>query len=422
MNKKLLDNYFLVLFSLIPIALLVGSSSSLAIILLIDISFILVLINSQKFYIFKEKSVLLILAIGIYLIFNSIMSQDFSIGFKRNLGFARFLFLFIAFNYFFSNKIFMNKVLLIWTLSLLIVGIDVYIEKFIGSNILGYGGGYYGNRIVSFFKDEPIIGGYINAFYLLIIGYLFYFYNNSSKKYKIMILYFSFFLFLSILITGERSSTIKAFLGLVIFYSINDSFKFKEKITLLIVLFCIIAGIFFNSEYLKKRFTRDFINFHKIFLIPEFDQKHPEGVGNPYTVYFNLYKSGITVFKNYPILGVGNKNYRIITCTVDGGNNYPEEYVCNTHPHQVYIEILSEHGIIGALILLYIFFKLIFTNFKIFLKSKNYIQIGCFAYLVFSFTPLIPSGSFFNDFNLTLFFINMSILYASSKKTNIFKH
>ena len=63
------------------------------------------------------------------------------------------------------------KVLLIWTLSLLIVGIDVYIEKFIGSNILGYGGGYYGNRIVSFFKDEPIIGGYINAFYLLIIGY-----------------------------------------------------------------------------------------------------------------------------------------------------------------------------------------------------------------------------------------------------------
>ena len=412
MNKKLLDNYFLILFSLIPISILFGSSASLAIILLIDISFIFILIHSKSFFVFKEKSVILILVLSIYLIFNSMVSQDFSSGFKRNFGFVRYLVLFIAFNYFFLEKKFMNRVLLAWSLTLLVVLVDVYIERFTGSNILGFQGGTYGDRIVSFFKDEPIIGGYINAFYLIIIGYLFYFYNNFPKKYKIIILCLSIVVFSSILITGERSSTVKAFLSLVIFYSINDSFKIREKVILLIMIFSIVAVTFLNSEYLKARFIRDFMNIDKILLK---DKSNTSA-----DIYFKLYKSGLTVFKNYPIFGVGNKNYRIITCTVDGGENYPEEYICNTHPHQIYIEILSEHGIVGMVIILYILFKLIFTNLPVLLKSKNYIQIGCFTYLLCTFLPIIPGGAFFNDFSSNLFWLNMSILYASSKKTNIF--
>ena len=45
--------------------------------------------------------------------------------------------------------------------------IDVFFEYFNGENILGFGE-IYGHRIVSFFKDEPIVGGYINAFYLIL--------------------------------------------------------------------------------------------------------------------------------------------------------------------------------------------------------------------------------------------------------------
>tara|TARA_B110000240_G_C13215459_1_gene332242 strand:- start:96 stop:638 length:543 start_codon:yes stop_codon:yes gene_type:complete len=178
------------------------------------------------------------------------------------------------------------------------------------------------------------------------------------------------------------------------------------------MIFSIVAVTFLNSEYLKARFIRDFMNIDKILLK---DKSNTSA-----DIYFKLYKSGLTVFKNYPIFGVGNKNYRIITCTVDGGENYPEEYICNTHPHQIYIEILSEHGIVGMVIILYILFKLIFTNLPVLLKSKNYIQIGCFTYLLCTFLPIIPGGAFFNDFSSNLFWLNMSILYASSKKTNIF--
>ena len=59
----------------------------------------------------------------------------------------------------------------------LIVIFDVYFEYLNGTNLLGYPDRsgktiHYGSRIVSFFKDEPIVGGYINGFYLIIIGFL----------------------------------------------------------------------------------------------------------------------------------------------------------------------------------------------------------------------------------------------------------
>ena len=127
----------------------------------------------------------------------------------------------------------------------------------------------------------------------------------------------------------------------------------------------------------------------------------------------------MAVFKDYPIFGVGNKNYRVIT-TKNIETKINDNYLLNTHPHQIYIEFLSEHGLVGSVILLSIFFYLIFKNFKIIILTRNSIQLGCFTYVVLNFMPILPSGSFFNDFSSSLFWINLSIMYACNKKTNIF--
>ena len=57
---------------------------------------------------------------------------------------------------------------------------------------------------------------------------------------------------------------------------------------------------------------------------------------------------------------------------------------------------------------------------EIIIRSKNYIQAGCFIYILTIFIPLLPSGSFFSDFNSTIFWINFSLMYACNKQTNIF--
>ena len=64
----------------------------------------------------------------------------------------------------------------------------------------------------------------------------------------------------------------------------------------------------------------------------------------------------------------------------------------------------------------FILFNLIFSKVKIILNSKNYLQLGCLIFLSTSFIPLLPSGAFFADYNLTILWINLSIMYAVEKK------
>jgi O-antigen ligase len=134
-------------------------------------------------------------------------------------------------------------------------------------------------------------------------------------------------------------------------------------------------------------------------------------------IYFKIYKSGFEVFKDNKIFGVGNKNYRVETCDL----NKKEIYYCTTHPHQIYFEILSEHGILGSIFIFLVLYKLIFSKIGETLRNNNYILIASLIYSTLIFLPLLPSGAFFSDYMLTLFIINLSIFYSSSKVYNIFR-
>ena len=124
------------------------------------------------------------------------------------------------------------------------------------------------------------------------------------------------------------------------------------------------------------------------------------------------------VLKKYPYFGVGNKNYGFETCW--DKETYNPNYHCNSHPHQIYFEFLAEHGILGTIICLFIFFKLFFDLLRKIPITKNEIQFASFLYILTVFMPLLPSGAFFSDNLLTLFFINFSLLFSCNKNTNIF--
>ena len=414
MNKNILNSYFLLLFSFIPASIIVGPAVSLINILLIDLSFIFLILYKKDYKFFSNKTVKLIIFLFLYLIFNSIISKDFSMSASRNFGFIRFGILFLAFNYFFFNKEFINRVLIVWVITLSVLSLDAYFESIFGQNILGYGK-EYGQRIVSFFKDEPIVGGYINGFYLIIIGYLFYINKNISSKYRYIILIFSIFFIIVIILTGERSNTIKAVSGFFLFYFFNNFFKFKEKIFTILLLILMFIFLLNTSTFLKLRYGGQFFK-----PIISFFQTHNEfnkkSVFENDNQYIRIYQSGFEVFKKYPIFGVGNKNYRVETCP----SKKNIRYFCSTHPHQIYFEFLAEHGLVGSVILLFILFNLIFSKIKFILNSKNYLQLGCLIFLTTSFIPFLPSGAFFADYNLTIFWVNLSIMYSIEKKTNVY--
>lgn len=410
------NKIFFILMSLYPLSIIAGPLISL--INTLSIIFIYMLFffreNHYKFLI-KNESLKILFGIYVYLIFNSLFSINYEIGFSRNFGFLRLILLFIAINYFFYISKTNLKIFYTWTLVFFVFVFDVYFERFSGANVFGWGpqeidGVFqpYGSRVMSFFKDEPIAGSYLYGFIFLVSGYVLQFFKNKTKGNFLSLFLILCFL-LSVIATGERANSIKVTFGIVLLVLIIDIIKPKTKILILTILIGSIILLITNSNYLKNRYVGQFYYY--------LSEKDSKAINK--SLYYKLYRSGFNVFKNSPLFGVGNKNYRIEACG-DVKKVIEFNYKCTTHPHQTYIELLSEHGFIGTLILLASFFLLIFKNLKKIIFSKNYIQIGSFIYLLSVFLPLLPSGSFFSDFNITFFFINLSFLYAVNQNTNIF--
>jgi len=402
LNKNLLNNFFLILFCFIPVAILIGPAISLSNILTIILIFLLLFLNKNSFFLLKKKTIFLLIFLYFYLIFNSLISINFDIGAVRNFGFIRYIILFIALNYFFLICGNINKLFNFWILIFSIVLFDIIYEFYNGQNILGFESNDK-KRIVSFFKDESIVGAFINGFFFILIGFIFKNYEKKNNIEKFLIYFFIVLTVSCIIFTGERSNTLKFFLGLSIFFWLNNKIKLNYKLFFAITIISIFFISFFQFTEIRHRYQNDIL------------QKITDQETRKNYIYFKLYNSGLEVFKKYPFFGVGNKNYRVETCGVQN-----KTYICNSHPHQIYIEFLSEHGIIGTIILLSILFYLLFKHLKIILLNRNLIQIGCFSYLITIFIPVLPGGSFFSDFNATIFWINFSLFYASNLNTNIF--
>ena len=91
------------------------------------------------------------------------------------------IFLF-AVQYFFTNsKKAFNQIFLYWSMIVFIVLVDIIFEKIFGFNSLGFKS-LSSYRIVSFFKDELVVGGFVLGFSFLISGFLFKLTKNDSKK------------------------------------------------------------------------------------------------------------------------------------------------------------------------------------------------------------------------------------------------
>ncbi|MDA9217445.1 O-antigen ligase family protein, partial [Candidatus Pelagibacter ubique] len=120
----------------------------------------------------------------------------------------------------------------------------------------------------------------------------------------------------------------------------------------------------------------------------------------------DMYTSGIKIFYDNKFFGVGPRQFR------NECKGYEvSEYSCETHPHNTYIELLSEAGIFAFLIVAILFSLITFFSFKHFFlrifNSKKILfddfQVCMISAIIISLWPFSPSGSFFNNW--------MSIVY-----------
>ena len=136
--------------------------------------------------------------------------------------------------------------------------------------------------------------------------------------------------------------------------------------------------------------------------------------------HFAHYEVAWQIIKDYPIFGVGNLKFRYICHNKKYSNSkiiYTHER-CSNHPHQIHLEILSEQGIIGYLIIIFTIFNILFNSLRVYRKTGDLTNLSSILFVAVFFIPFLPTGSFFSTFNGTIFWINFSIANAFLQKPN----
>ena len=84
----------IILFSILPISIIIGSSFSLINTVLLGLSFVLIYFSKSNIKIIDFKPIFFLAILYFYLIFNSLISVDITSGIYRNFGFIRFILFF----------------------------------------------------------------------------------------------------------------------------------------------------------------------------------------------------------------------------------------------------------------------------------------------------------------------------------------
>ena len=397
-----LDNVALFLISVIPIGLLISTGVSELLSILLIILFIIKSFTEKNIQWYKNFYFLILIILWLVLILNLIFSKYPENTILRSLGFIKYIIFVFSIIYYLKIKNNLNIIFCVWTITLLIVGFDIIFEYIFKYNVLGFTSPYE-DRIASFLGKELKIGHFVLGFCFICSGFFFEKYKYNSNIFLTMGFLITIFFISSIILTGERSNTIKAILGLILYLLLFDKKKNFNKKKIFLILATAIIVILSFSQKIQKRFN--------VFIIDPIKER---GFIETYKGSHQAahYYTATEILKSNLFFGVGNKNFRI---ECQNEKYYNPSYArtierCATHPHQIYFEFLAEHGIIGTTGILAIIFYTIYKSLIIYRKNKNLIHLGSIIFIIITFIPILPTGSFFTSFAATIFWINFSVM------------
>ena len=404
-KKYLKDNYPLILIGLYPLALMLGTFISEL------ITFILITLFLYKSYYLKNwkwtKEIIFYFLITtyLYLIINSILSNFPLESSQRAISFIRFILLVFAINFFLKNNNSNKKIIFrLWFYTLVLTVIDLYFESFFGFNTFGYRSPW-SDRLSGFMFGELKIAHLLIGFSLPAIIYYF-----EENKNKILFLIFCALFLIITLLTGERANGIRFIFIIMLFFIFERKNIIKHK-TLLFFFFLIISLIIvIQKPNLNQRYIKEI----KALSSENKDFKSLVEHSN----YGPHYKTAIEIYKNHTFFGSGIRTFRFECLKKDYDKTGSVSAIrCSTHPHNLYLEFLSEMGIFGFISFFTFFFYLIFCGIKSYIKNKNVTLLASLLFFLSMLLPL-PAGSFFTSFGATIFWVNVGVIYNKINNRN----
>tara|TARA_B100000401_G_scaffold348825_1_gene246567 strand:+ start:459 stop:1778 length:1320 start_codon:yes stop_codon:yes gene_type:complete len=406
-----LNNIACSLIILMPALLITGPFLSDTAVVLIDLIFIYFLFKEKKFELINNFTFKILIIFNVYICIRSIFADDILFSLKSSLPYFRFTILIFAVVFFLRKN---DKLIQYFSIGILITILilcsDALFQFFFEFNSLGFKV-ENPDKINGLFGDEGVLGSYLIRFLPLFLACLLTIFRTKNKYlFIISFLYVGFLIFLS----GSRSSIALYILFtfiLLFFFSFYRKVILINTLILLSILTVLLIKYDFSSidknQYyenkLKYKIYYNLINPIKSIF---FEKERTENLQNKkliiFTrVYHTHYETAYNMFKENKVFGVGNKMYRRLC---NDPKYYVNKYSCTTHPHNFYIQILAENGIIGFAFISSFFLYLCLQlykelYFRIIKKKSNLnnksllIFIGIFL----NFWPIIPSGNFYNN-------------------------
>ena len=181
--------------------------------------------------------------------------------------------------------------------------------------------------------------------------------------------------------TGERINFIIRACG-----GMLAALVWKPKLGRLIGLISLeIAAIlllFFATPTIGNRFIDSFIN------------ELPTKSNSP---YLRVWNGGIDAFQSAPLFGIGPDNYRLLCAEISTSQL---DVDCNTHPHNFYIQIAAETGLVGLIAGLVMVGSIIWYCLNFSIKNReNVIAATAFVVPLGLFFPIQSTADFFGQWN-----------------------
>ncbi|MDA7454411.1 O-antigen ligase family protein, partial [Candidatus Pelagibacter ubique] len=409
MNEIKIDEFFLnrlpsyLLISL-PILLITGPFLSDFALTSIGILFVINSIKNKIYYYYNNFFFKIFIVFYVVIIFSSLLSDGYILfSLEKSIAYIRFgIFSLGVFYLVDKDPNLIKKVFYSLLFCFFILSLDGFLQFYSGKNILGFT--KYATRISSFFGDELVLGSYMARLFPILFGFFTIIYSEKKNNYFLFLIISTFISSeIIIFLSGERTAFF--FLNLSALFIIILSPKFRIlRFSMLIISAFIIILISLKFPLYKERIfdqtlTQFNININKDEkLFKQFKDKNIHIFSHK---HHSHYLSAYKIFLDHKIIGIGPKNFRNV-CSKE--KYFINKYSCTSHPHNTYVQLLAETGLLGFIIVFFIFMTLIAYSFKhlyfqIYKKRLlfNSYQVSLMSAILITLWPFAPSGSFFNN-------------------------
>jgi O-antigen ligase len=330
----------------------------------------------------------------IYLILRELFSGHYASSFF----YIRFIIFALAINFIIDkDKFFLKNFLLVSVLVIIIIFFDSLSIIFFKQNLL-FQEPFNRYRLSSFFYDELKLGSFILRLSPVIFS-IFIYEKLKINKYLITkdyIYLLSFYILACIIIinSGERASMVLFFIFSIVFFVSSNFINIKYAFVVISLTLLTMILIFINNSYLLERYADQF----SLYSNSGFLENH-----------MSLFKASFYIFLDNPIFGSGLKSFRLLCAEYSNLG-------CTTHPHNTYLESLSEIGIVGFSFVFsfFLYISYVLTQ-NIFNKKYNAQCIALLAVTFVNFFPLTTSGSFYGNWLSLLYYLPIGFLINFSK-------